>query len=146
MSECASKVEKGDSHCQSSTVKRCQEACQCNNSLHSVDYVASIAAPCPLHLFTLATPRLAQQQPSELAFTFHILSQTAFMSSFQHEVKCTTSDNGAVWMHIDVRIPPLILNKSRVLMDALPSNDGHSIARDLTLAAPNEWLQSWSLR
>jgi hypothetical protein len=144
MSDCVSKVEKGNSRCQASTVKRYQEAYKCNNTLLSV-CVASIAALCPLHLLALATPRLAQQQPSQLALFPHIQPQIAFMSSFQHEVKCTTSDDGAVWMHLDVRVPPHVLNQSQVFMDAMPSDDDHSIARDFTLAAPNEWLQVWSL-
>jgi hypothetical protein len=64
------------------------------------------------------------------------------MSSAQRGVGCTVSDDGAVWMHLDVRIPPHLLEKSQILMDAMVSEDDKSVA---TLAAPSEWLQAWSL-
>jgi hypothetical protein len=67
------------------------------------------------------------------------------MAIFPHGVRCTVSDDGAVWMHLDVRIPPNLLKKSQVLMDAVTPEDDHSVARDFTLAAPSEWLQAWSL-
>jgi hypothetical protein len=65
------------------------------------------------------------------------------MSSLPREVRCTVSDDGAVWM-LDVRIPPHLLKKSKVLMDAMLSDDDHSSARDFTLNAPSAWLQAWS--
>jgi hypothetical protein len=52
-------------------------------------------------------------------------------------------DDGAVWMHLDVRIPSHLLNKSQVFMDAMMSEAAPSVARDFTLAAPKEWLQAW---
>jgi hypothetical protein len=65
------------------------------------------------------------------------------MSSLKRGVRCTVHDDGAVWMHLDVEIPPDILSKSKVLMDAVLSEADDSIARDFTLAAPKEWLQAW---
>jgi hypothetical protein len=48
------------------------------------------------------------------------------------------SDDGAVWMHVDVSIPLQLLNKSQVLMNASFSQADTSVARDFTLAAPQE--------
>jgi hypothetical protein len=67
------------------------------------------------------------------------------MSSFQRGVKCTVTNDGAVWMHLDVRIPPHVLNKSQVLIDAILYENDECIARNFTLAARSEWLQAWSL-
>jgi hypothetical protein len=59
-------------------------------------------------------------------------------------VRCTVHD-GALSIHLDsksVEIPPQVLNKSRVLMDALSVADP-SVRRKVTLSAPQEWLQAW---
>jgi hypothetical protein len=49
-------------------------------------------------------------------------------------------------MHLDnasVEIPPKLVNKSHILMDALSVTDP-SIKRRVTLPAPKEWLQAWA--
>jgi hypothetical protein len=59
-------------------------------------------------------------------------------------VRCTVRD-GAMWMHLDdltVQIPPQLLNTSQVLMKAM-SVARSSVARKVTLAAPQRWLQAW---
>jgi hypothetical protein len=53
--------------------------------------------------------------------------------------------DGTMWMHLDnasVQIPPQLIDKSRILMDALSVADPSCI-RKVTLAAPREWLQEW---
>jgi hypothetical protein len=67
------------------------------------------------------------------------------MKSPSDVTRCTVHD-GAVWIHLDnvrVHIPSHILNKSQILIDALSSVDDSSVAKNLTLAAPEEWLQVW---
>jgi hypothetical protein len=71
--------------------------------------------------------------------------QIAFMSSESRGVRCTSHDDGAVWMHLDVKVPSHILKKSQVMMDAIVSDADPSVARDFTLAAPTEWLQAWAV-
>jgi hypothetical protein len=66
------------------------------------------------------------------------------MSSSVDAVRCTLHQ-GAMWMHLDnvsVKIPPQLLEKSPILMNAL-SVAHPSVARKVTVAAPREWLQSW---
>jgi post-segregation antitoxin (ccd killing protein) len=67
------------------------------------------------------------------------------MSISSDEVRCTAHE-GAVWMHFDelrVNIPSELLEKSKVLKNAVSSMAGTSIAKDFTLAAPKEWLETW---
>jgi hypothetical protein len=67
------------------------------------------------------------------------------MLSSRDAVRCTV-DDGAMWMHLDnasVKIPPKLVNKSHILMDALSVTDP-SIKRRVTLPAPKEWLQAWA--
>jgi hypothetical protein len=50
-----------------------------------------------------------------------------------------TAHDGAVWLHLGserFNIPPDRLEKSQVLVDALLSADGLSIARHFTLCVP----------
>jgi hypothetical protein len=50
-----------------------------------------------------------------------------------------------MWMHLDdvsVEIPQQLLDKSEVLMDALSVAEP-SVERNVTLAAPKEWLRAW---
>jgi hypothetical protein len=66
------------------------------------------------------------------------------MSSPLNAVRCTLH-HGAMWMHLDnvsVKIPPQLLEKSPVLMNAL-SVAHPSVARKVTVAALREWMQSW---
>jgi hypothetical protein len=68
------------------------------------------------------------------------------MSSSKDVVKCILHD-GEMWMQLDngsQKIPPQLLNKSQVLMDALSAADP-SVARTVTVAAPKKWLQAWVL-
>jgi hypothetical protein len=54
--------------------------------------------------------------------------------------------DGAMWMHLDnasVKVPPILVKKSQILMDAL-SVTNPSITRKVTLPAPKEWLQAWA--
>jgi hypothetical protein len=49
-------------------------------------------------------------------------------------------------MHLDdvpVLIPPNLVYKSQLLIDALSSVDDSSVSRDFTLAAPKDWFQAW---
>jgi hypothetical protein len=67
------------------------------------------------------------------------------MTSSRDVVKCTVRD-GAVWMHLEdgpVHIPSHLLNSSQVLKDAMLSSDDSSDTGDLTLPAPQDWLQAW---
>jgi hypothetical protein len=48
-------------------------------------------------------------------------------------------------MHLDngsLKIPPLLLSKSQILMDAL-SVAPPFVTREVSVAAPKEWLQAW---
>jgi hypothetical protein len=68
------------------------------------------------------------------------------MSTSSDAVKCTVRD-GAIWIQLDnvsVKIPQQLLNKSKVLMDALSVAEP-SVTQTVTLAAPKEWLQAWVL-
>jgi hypothetical protein len=66
------------------------------------------------------------------------------MYSSKDVVRCTVRD-GEMWMHLDngsLKIPPQLLRKSQVLIDAL-SVAHPSVTRNVTVAAPNEWLRAW---
>jgi hypothetical protein len=68
------------------------------------------------------------------------------MLSSTDAVKCTVRD-GAMWIQLDnesVKIPQQLLNKSKILMEALCVAEP-SVTRSVTLAAPKEWLQAWVL-
>jgi hypothetical protein len=68
------------------------------------------------------------------------------MSSSLDAVRCTLH-HGAMWMHLDnmsVKIPPKLLEKSPILLNAL-SVAHPSVAREVTLAAPKEWMQAWAV-
>jgi hypothetical protein len=68
------------------------------------------------------------------------------MLSSRDAVRCTVHD-GAMWIHLDnvsIKIPPQLLSKSDVLMDALSVAEP-SVTQHVTLAAPKEWLQAWAL-
>jgi hypothetical protein len=67
------------------------------------------------------------------------------MSCFRDAVTCTVHD-GELLMHLNngcVKIPSLLLNKSQVFKDAL-SLAHPSTTRQVTLAAPDKWLQAWA--
>jgi hypothetical protein len=69
------------------------------------------------------------------------------MSSSSDAVSCLVQD-GAMWIHLDnvsVNIPQRLLSKSEVFMDAISVVE-RSVTREITLAAPREWLQAWVLR
>jgi hypothetical protein len=58
--------------------------------------------------------------------------------------RCTVHD-GEMWMHLDngsLKIPPQLLSKSQILVDAL-SVAHPSVTRKVTVAAPKEWLHAW---
>jgi hypothetical protein len=52
-----------------------------------------------------------------------------------------------MWMHLDsgsLKIPPQLLNKSQMLMNALASaGSAVDVTWKVTVAAPKEWLQAW---
>jgi hypothetical protein len=66
------------------------------------------------------------------------------MFSSKDVVRCTVHE-GEMWMHLDngsLKIPPKLLIKSKILVDAL-SVSHPSVTRKVTVAAPKEWLQAW---
>jgi hypothetical protein len=68
------------------------------------------------------------------------------MFSSNDVVRCTVRD-GEMWMHLDsgsLKIPPQLLRKSQILMDALSTaHPAVDVTRKVTVAAPKEWLQAW---
>jgi hypothetical protein len=55
--------------------------------------------------------------------------------------------DGAMWMHLDnvtVKVPPTLVKRSQVLLDALSMTDP-SVTRKVTVPAPKEWLQAWAV-
>jgi hypothetical protein len=62
------------------------------------------------------------------------------------QVPPVTAHDGAVWIHMGnqrVNIASHLFEKSKILMDAISSLDDPSIARDLSLDVPQEWLRAW---
>jgi hypothetical protein len=68
------------------------------------------------------------------------------MTRTRDAVRCTVHD-GALWMHLDnvtVKVPPQLVERSQVLLDALSVTDP-SVTRKVTVPAPREWLQAWAV-
>jgi hypothetical protein len=68
------------------------------------------------------------------------------MTSSSDVVKCTVHD-GVMWMHLDekrLEIPSRLVNESQLLMDMISSVADSSVTSDFALAAPKEWLLSWT--
>jgi hypothetical protein len=68
------------------------------------------------------------------------------MNSLTDVVKCTV-DDGGLWMHLDdmrVNIASSLAEKSPMLKAVMSSRAEASSTRDITLAAPKEWLRSWA--
>jgi hypothetical protein len=68
------------------------------------------------------------------------------MTSLSDGVKCTVHD-GVLWMRLHdmrVKVPSGLVNKSQILLNVLSSVADASIATDMTLPAPKEWLQAWA--
>jgi hypothetical protein len=68
------------------------------------------------------------------------------MTSLSVGVKCTVHD-GVLWMRMNdmrVKVPSGVVNQSQILLNVLSSVADGSIATDVTLPAPKEWLQAWA--